>query len=87
MYQVGLILARWATSSRRKPGSAAARAGSSFCRVPKANMKTTCLTPLHGRVNGSDVLWLALSKFRIDSCNNERTIETRIGLLSCPVRL
>jgi len=61
-------------------GSAAGRAGSSFCRVPKANMKTTCLTPLHGRVDGGDVLWPALSKFRIDGCNNKWTIETLIGL-------
>src|SRR5258705_6025645 len=35
---------------------------------------------LHGRVDGSDVLRLALSGFRIDGGDDEQTIKTRISL-------
>src|ERR1700691_1340748 len=35
---------------------------------------------LHGRVDGSDVLRPALSRFWIDGRDDEQTIETRIGL-------
>src|ERR1700720_4724317 len=35
---------------------------------------------LHGRVDGSDDLCPALSRFRIDGRDDEQTIEIRIGL-------